>query len=205
MRYTFEQWDITLAVIARRTSLHEFSAHSNEDRSKIIWEPTQIFLEGMAKDRPKQILCFFGSKFQFPDFPDCVCQNLYIVNCNKQVAYIGTVFNPLALKMYKTRLLESDAKFLSRTKISRGRLLYCVIPTPKNQIDDLVVFESIRKYFGTYPAKTMIPYLSNTLICLLSQKAGEKIDDEIMKLAKQTAKTVSEKVEIQKYNEDKLW
>src|SRR3989338_7786955 len=91
MKTLFDGYDLTLAIVARLTLVDEFSKHNNEDRAKLIWKPTQAFLESMAHHDPQQINCFFGNQFRFPKEPGCACQCLYVINHRNEDAYVGTI------------------------------------------------------------------------------------------------------------------
>ncbi|OGN13657.1 MAG: hypothetical protein A3D48_04145 [Candidatus Yanofskybacteria bacterium RIFCSPHIGHO2_02_FULL_43_17] len=205
MKFIFDGYDLMPAIVARRTLLYEFSNYSNKDRANLVGNPLQEDLKNMAKVVPKQVVCFFGKQFQFPKEPKCACQCLYVINQHDSVIYLGTIFNQMAIEHYQARLPANYAKELDVQKVSRGRLLDYVIPISKEKIDELVIIEAAKKFFASFPKKTKIPDLGKVPICLLSAEKGEKLNGEILKQAKLTAKSVSKKEKLKKYIEDMVW
>ncbi len=205
MKFIFRGYDLMSAIVARRTLLYEFLNYSNEDRAKLVWKPLQEFLKNMAKTVPKQVVCFFGTQFQFPKEPDCACQCLYAIDQHGGVAYLGTIFNQMAIEHYYARLSERYAKEIDKDKVSRGRLLHCIIPTQKEIIDEAVVIESAKKFFASFPKRSKIPSLARVLVCLLSAEKGAELEREILTQARFTAKPVSKKEKLKKFMEDMVW
>lgn len=210
MKFIFDGYDLTLAVVFRRTLLFEYFDHDNQERAELVWQPTQSFFENMARESPKQITCFFGRQFHWPKKKGCSTRYLYATNQQSEVACLGTVFNPAAVRHYQAdpRLTEYQLKAFKRrdkTKFSRGQLAHCIIPVEREEIDELALVQAAKKYFQSFAKKTLIPSLANTLICLLSAEKGARLEEEIIAKAKQSATHISNKEQNKKFIEDQMW
>lgn len=205
-KFIFDGYDLSLAVIHRRVWLYEYLNHSNEERVELTWQPTKNFLEDMGIKNPKQIICFYGSQIHYPKKQGCAICYLYVVNSRKEVACIGTVFNATALTHYRKILSEREAivfKKYDAKKIIRGNLPYCVIPSDREIINELVIIESAKKFFSSFSKKSPVAKLTNALICLLSAQKGAELENEILALAKKTATALSSKERLRKFIDDR--
>ncbi len=204
MKFLFDNRDLTFAVTALRVLLFEYFNHNNQDRAKLVWEPTRQFFEEMARRKPRQVTCFFGKPFRFPKESGCLCQRLYATNSHSQVAYIGTVFNHIAIVHYRDRLRDAGLGELSATSITRGRCHHCVIPAQTENIDEDGLIGAVKTFFASFLKRTSIPSLARRPVGFLSADKGEEIENEILRLAQQTAKPVSRKERMKKFLDDMI-
>ena len=186
MDITFEKCDLSFAIQARKIMLYE-KWKNNERLDKFVWRPTQEFLENMAKSVPKQIICFFGKEYNFPNQSGCKCSNIFIVNELKKVAYLGTVFNKTAIAIDSAQLMSLDPNLAKKyhCKVSRTPTHY-VIPSSKEHIDEKVIIKSIKKLLRSYKGE-QIPLLARATVALLSRDKGAELEKQIIAKAKQLA------------------
>ncbi|HLD70732.1 MAG TPA: hypothetical protein VI937_02525 [Negativicutes bacterium] len=202
MKFLFEDRDLTIAITALRVLLFEYQSHNNEDRAKLVWEPTREFFEEMADRKPRQITCFSGQRFQFPAEPGCICQRLYAINSHGQVAYIGTVFNHEAIVHYRDRLRDTGLGELSAKRITRGRFHHCVIPAQTEDINEDGLIGAVKTFFTSFLKKTSIPSLADARIKLLEAEEGKTIEEEILRLAQQTSQPATRRKRMRKFLDD---
>ena len=195
MRLTFDVYDLSFAVLVLKEMLYTKveSEDYNERLKEYVWNPTRAFFKNLAESSPRQIICFFGKQFRFPNKNGCRCRNVFIVNQRIEVAYLGTIFNKKAFDADRESMSPDDRKMLEKhpLKVSRDATYY-VIPTDTDDIDELVVIKSVQKYFSSYKKNSFaIASLADVTINLLSEAKGALLDEKIRKKAKQLAKSGS--------------
>jgi hypothetical protein len=184
-----------------------FEAHNNEERTKLVWLPTQKFLEDFASTQPSQVNCFFGKLYNFPKKPGCFCQDIFVINEQHYVAYLGTVFNQQAMITDRNRImLNEKAKVLSKigfAKIIRDKV-FCIIPSDKKEITQDVRFDAVKRYFLSYKKNPLVLSLAGKPIGWLSAKNGRQLSDRIIREAKRTAKKPTEEEFKEKFLDDEM-
>lgn len=189
MTAEFWGYDASFAIKVRKHMLYvpPEDEDYNELLDKIVWQPTKKFLLKLAEVKPKQVVCFFGGQFRFPRQHGALCSNLFIVNGEKEVAYLGTVFNRVAMKAYHQQLERDGIALTRRHGWYMIRDIMClVIPSDRREIDEVTVIEAIQNALRSY-RRTLIPELAEATIALLSQERGIALDEAIRQEAKRQA------------------
>lgn len=97
--------DCELSIEARRILRKE--AHCSSDCIEFIWQPTQDFLEQLAKQKPKFLLCSRNKPFS-PNQNEEQCIDVDIINpVNWKSAYLGMVVNVKQAITAWTRLVQN--------------------------------------------------------------------------------------------------
>lgn len=82
--------DAELSIQARR--ILRWESHCSEDCFEFVWQPTQEFLERMAKQKPQFLLCCRSKPF-FPNKNEEECVDVDIIGPDYKTAYLGMVVN----------------------------------------------------------------------------------------------------------------
>lgn len=203
----YESYDLTLAVVASRTLILE--ARTNEDRARLVWEPTRQFLEGLAQASPTQLTCFSGTSFSFPPDSAGRCVDLYCVATSEQVAYIGTAFTALAEQDDRRnevarlgRINSAQARILasrSDTAIIRDQR-FCKIPLTGESLDEVALTDAVQRYMRTFA-----PLLADLPVSWLPLDEGSTLHRAIWQTARATAQYASEDSHTRAIMEDEAW
>ena len=148
-------YDIKLAVAARRILM--FEAHTLEECSRLVYQPTKKLIEELLESNPKEILCLHRPIVRSDNKPGSFC-DLDIVGLNNKIAYIGTVRDwPGALANW-CWFLETFRDFPNRveTLVKRGAMAIirhktrCDIPTKAKKLNPAAFVDALHKYLRTY-------------------------------------------------------
>lgn len=82
--------DAGLSITARRILRYE--AHTSSECIEAVWKPIQDFLEALAKQKPKYIICARSTPFS-PNENDELCIDVDILGFDGKTAYLGMVAN----------------------------------------------------------------------------------------------------------------
>lgn len=187
-KISFLEFDVTLAVRARQMLV--FESRTLAESMQEVWQPTQKFLETLAKQKPKT-LCFIREKPYKVQNQKGWAVRCDIVCPKKKIAYIGTIVDrQRAVSIYKW-LLEIFEKFPDKIKGLRlhGPMtvirwwLMCSIPVNSNILGEREIETGIRRYLNMFA-----PSLSGLPIAWLDKRKQEQIENFINKTAKQLAK-----------------
>ena len=183
-------WKMGRALRAR-TTFKEF--HTEKERYDLIYEPTWKYLEDLAREKPKQIVMFFGPVAQFPKQDhECLARHLYIVNQRtNEGAYLGTVFTKKAFSTDQRMLakkLQEELKPITK-KIVRD-WCFCIIRADGNTLDPVTLATAAKRYFHAFKRVkgSKIAMLSEATICFLSEEIGAEYDRMILKEAERIKK-----------------
>ncbi len=207
MSIIINDYDVTLAVIASRTLLLE--VHTNEERAALVWEPTQDFLDTLAITTPNELACFASEPYQFPQNSTGRCLNLYLVNDQKEIAMLGTLFtkqaaaDDRAAEIDRLNIIAPDQAELliqrDHTTIIRDRY-FCKIPMQGEKIDEVEITEATRRYLCTFASS-----LADLPISWLPIETGAELDKKIWREAQRTAEPSSQEDRFRSIMNDELW
>lgn len=210
MRFDFSDDDLDPAI-ATRQSLQE--KRTNEELQKLVFLPIRKFLRKIAEESPRQIVGFFGEPFNFPKKPGCVCQDIYLLNTNRQVMYLGTVYNTEAIEQYPETfpdLFTREDLELWRTekrkKIVKGQFYHdIIIRSETKNIDVAVLTNALKQYFNSFKStRESIPRLAESRICWFSPELGRKLDERIIRAVMARIKEFSSEEFRKKFNKNEL-
>jgi hypothetical protein len=85
-----EKYDAELSIEARR--ILRWEAHCASDCIELAWKPTLEFLEQLAKQKPKFLLCARSKPF-YPNQNDGECVDVDLISPDFKTAYLGMVVN----------------------------------------------------------------------------------------------------------------
>lgn len=197
MKYIVGGYDVGFAVSVLKELLYTEvkSEDYNERLKESVWDKTLAFLQDFASSSPRQMTCFFGKQFRFPNHNGCKCRNIFIVNQQGGAAYLGTVFNLKAVATLEKLVTSQDWELLEKNpgKIIRG-VAYQVIPSDSDEIDETIVIKSVGKYMASYQSApnepaiaALVKLVASGNIGLLSAEKGAMFDERIRKKAKKLA------------------
>lgn len=173
---------ITSAVLARYLLLLKDDV-SDAERKALVWDVVKEFLEIFEKIKPKEILCFLGSAWRLPHNPG-LCRNIYMVNNQRQIAYIGTAFSQSAMKAYRRRevrwqkkMLPYEAEVLREKKLSTVIYNYefCAIPIESEELTHTTIGVKLQKHFSN----RKLPHLAKAHVAWLPDEEGDSLDRQI--------------------------
>jgi hypothetical protein len=179
--HEISSYGISFAVQIRGIMLSPW--HGNEQRRNQVWDPTKQFLQDLAKTKPNEVTCFFGEEFEFPDQSGCRCRNIFVVNGQKEVAYLGTVFNQAAMDTYRAYVFDDMPEGQTPSKMVRDPV-YFIIPSDKEVLDKSAIVTAAKKHLCVY-----LP--ENIPVRLLYSEEGAELDRTIFRLAKELAEKES--------------
>lgn len=190
-----EGFDISLAVQTMRTIC--FESNTAEDCQNLVWGPMRFWVEQLAKENPREIVCFH-SPFMYDEIANGHSCTAYLVGPRKKILHLGDVCNrnkALAYFQWLQRILFESAEDIRRAgpfKVFRwwGK---CHIPVDALAPDRETVALGIQKYFQTYA-----PPLLRAQITWLPDKTRSELTQQILIAAHKTARsqTHEERVDI---------
>lgn len=180
--------DFDLAVTTWKTLWLE--ACNNQVRADNVWLPTQHLLDELTLQNVSTLTCFAGKHYMLPSDSDGIAVNLFFIGAKNEIAYLGTLLDPVAYLLDKNLEVKRLAIInpLLAQKLSETRAVdivrdahFCKIPV--GTVTDTAIATSAVYRYLTIRA----PNLAKCAINWLPHQRGIELEQRIRAKAEESA------------------